>query len=330
MEQANQPVGKTPEVSRRTLRLTFKSSAKGLELISVEHLPMITPPQPGERPEAGKHGGQWLELRNGDNGVLAHRLIDQSLFNSVEVHSPDGKIRREFGPPRDITFEVLLPDIDERAVRGADGRADRAAKAGDKPSDATRARSGELRRFDFVAGAEMSASDGYVVGVTKVVDHGPESSRWDLVIVGDGYRASELTNYHTHVQSFIDAAANDAAVQRALLRDQRASNRCRLDRQRRRRPGMRRQPSRSPPIPISMRRSVRCSPGSPLERLLTIDEGLALSVANTYVPLKNQVLCIVNSTKYGGSGGTVATCSVDPQAKKSPSTRSATALSSGR
>ena len=48
MEQVNLPVGKTPEVSRRTLRLTFKSSAKGLELISVEHLPMITPPQPGE------------------------------------------------------------------------------------------------------------------------------------------------------------------------------------------------------------------------------------------------------------------------------------------
>ena len=49
----------------------------------------------------------------------------------------------------------------------------------------------------------MSASDGYVVGVTKVVDHGPENSRWDLVIVGDGYRASELSNYHTHVQNFI-------------------------------------------------------------------------------------------------------------------------------
>ena len=56
--------------------------------------------------------------------------------------------------------------------------------------------------------------------------------------------------------------------------------------------------------------------GSPLERLLTIDDGLALSVANTYVPLKNQVLCIVNSTKYGGSGGSVATCSVDPQANE--------------
>jgi hypothetical protein len=51
-----------------------------------------------------------------------------------------------------------------------------------------------------------------------------------------------------------------------------------------------------------------------MDRLLTIDSALALSVANTYVPLRNQVLCIVNSTKYGGSGGTVATCSVDPQA----------------
>jgi hypothetical protein len=149
MEQANRPVGKTPEVSRRTLRLTFKSSAKGLELISVEHLPMITPPQPGERPEAGKHGGQWFELRNAENGVLAHRLIDQSLFNSVEVHSPDGKIRREFGPPRDITFEVLLPDVDGAWFAVLMGEPFAPPKPGDKQTDATRARSGELQRFDL-------------------------------------------------------------------------------------------------------------------------------------------------------------------------------------
>lgn len=30
----------------------------------------------------------------------------------------------------------------------------------------------------------MSASDGYVVGTTKVVDHGPDSARWNLVIIG--------------------------------------------------------------------------------------------------------------------------------------------------
>jgi hypothetical protein len=146
MAQINQPVGAKPEVSRRTLRLTIRNSAKGLELISVERLPMITPPQPGERPEAGKHGGNWLELRDAKNGVLAHRIIDSSMLNSVEVHSPDGKIRREFGEIRDSVFEVLLPDVEgaQYAVVMGD------ALSPSKDATAARAtRSGEIARFDL-------------------------------------------------------------------------------------------------------------------------------------------------------------------------------------
>ncbi|HVH57827.1 MAG TPA: hypothetical protein VM791_16300 [Vicinamibacterales bacterium] len=149
MEQANRPAGRNPEVSRRTLRLTIKSSTRGLELIAVEHLPMITPPQPGERPEAGKHGGQWFELRDGDNHVLAHRLIDRSLLNSVEVHSPDGKIQREFGEPRETTFEVLLPDIDDARFAVLMGDPITPSRTGAGQTDATRARSGEIARFDL-------------------------------------------------------------------------------------------------------------------------------------------------------------------------------------
>src|SRR5262245_57724312 len=57
MDPRYQPGGSSrrPEVSRRTLRLTFKSSEKGVELLTVERLEMITPPQPGESPEAGRH-----------------------------------------------------------------------------------------------------------------------------------------------------------------------------------------------------------------------------------------------------------------------------------
>ena len=155
------------------------------------------------------------------------------------------------------------------------------------------------------------------VGVTKVVDHGPESSRWDLVIVGDGYQASELTQL-PHTCSELHQpncerrrpSTSCSAASTCI-----ASTSC--------------QPRAAPTIPGcggGTRRSTAntyfdakfCSlfAGTPLERLLTIDDGLALSVANTYVPLKNQVLCIVNSTKYGGSGGSVATCSVDPQANE--------------
>jgi len=49
----------------------------------------------------------------------------------------------------------------------------------------------------------MGVSDGYVVGSTKIVDHGPNNLRWNLVIIGDGYRATELTQYHTDVQNFL-------------------------------------------------------------------------------------------------------------------------------
>jgi hypothetical protein len=98
--------------SRRTLRLTFRSSKDGVELLSVEQVEMTTPPQPGERPQAGKNGGHWFELREEKGGWLAHRLIDDSVLNCVEVHSPDGPPQRLFGGMRNIVFEVLLPDIE--------------------------------------------------------------------------------------------------------------------------------------------------------------------------------------------------------------------------
>jgi hypothetical protein len=45
--------------------------------------------------------------------------------------------------------------------------------------------------------------------------------------------------------------------------------------------------------------------GPPLDRLLSVDSALALSVASAQVPLRHQLLCIVNSSKYGGFGGAI-------------------------
>jgi hypothetical protein len=147
-DQVSSP-GRNQEISRRTIRLTIKSSATGFELISVEHLPMITPPQPGERPEAGRQGGYWFELRDGKNRVLAHRVIDASLLNSVEVHTPDGKIRRVFGELRDSTFEVLLPDVDGARFVALVGDPIATPKAPTSQVEGRSAQSGEIVRFDL-------------------------------------------------------------------------------------------------------------------------------------------------------------------------------------
>jgi hypothetical protein len=147
--------GRPERPSRRTLRLTFLRSIGKLELVKQERLEMITPPQVGERPNAATHGGFWIELQDAKKRVLAHRLIDPSLLDSVAVHSPDGSIERTFGEPRDGVFEVLLPDDDNAASAVLIGipRAvtERAARAGDPASS-------ELARFDL-PGRRKEAND---------------------------------------------------------------------------------------------------------------------------------------------------------------------------
>lgn len=159
----------------------------------------------------------------------------------------------------------------------------------------------------------MSASDGYVVGTTKVVDHGPDNARWNLVIIGDGYRASELVQYHTDVQSFLttlrvtppyDELFCGINVHRidVVSTDSGADD-----------PGC---AGGAATTANTYFDATFCSlfSGTPLDRLLTVNTALALSVASAQVPLRHQVLCIVNSSKYGGSGGTIATCSTNAAA----------------
>lgn len=164
----------------------------------------------------------------------------------------------------------------------------------------------------------MTAADGYVVGTTKVVDHGSETARWDLVILGDGYQVSELATYHQDVENFlaelrttppfielycginvhrVDIVSTDSGADEPTVVGDCSS------------------PHTSPNTFLDAK---FCSlwGGSPMERLLTVDSVRALQIATEQVPLRNQALVIVNSSKYGGSGGTVATCSTEVSAAK--------------
>jgi hypothetical protein len=159
----------------------------------------------------------------------------------------------------------------------------------------------------------MSASDGYVVGTTKIIDHGSDSVRWNLVILGDGYRATELAQYHTDVQNFVTALRTTPPLDELFCginvhRVDVVSNESGADD-----PGC---AGGTPTAANTYFDATFCSifAGTPLDRLLTVDTALALSVASAQVPLRHQVLCIVNSSKYGGSGGTIATCSTHAQA----------------
>ncbi len=159
----------------------------------------------------------------------------------------------------------------------------------------------------------MSSSDGHVLGSMKIVDNGPTSDRWNLVIVGDGYRETELTKYHTDVENFLATLRATAPFGELfsginVFRIDVVSTDSGAD-----------DPGCGGGSPVTARTffdATFCSlfAGRILERLLTVNTTLAKSVASTHVSLIHQILCIVNASKRGGSGGDIATCSSDPAA----------------
>ncbi len=151
----------------------------------------------------------------------------------------------------------------------------------------------------------MSRADGAVLGVRKLVDNGPSSRRWDLVILGDGYRQDEIEQYERNVTAIVQAfLATDPieALQVAInvhrvnvvSRDTGAGDLCSGEQR------------------GTYFDSNFCFEG--ISRLLVSNAATALDVALEVVPQMNATLIVVNSTTYGGSGGAVATCSVAPAA----------------
>ena len=160
----------------------------------------------------------------------------------------------------------------------------------------------------------MTAADGFVSGTQKIVDHGADSARYNVVVLGDGYRAADMAQYHADVQAFVDAfrqtapfgdlwcginvhrvdvTSTDSGADDPLTCGDGSAG--------------------SGATPRTYFDATFCS-GSAIRRLLTCDGVRARGVAQSQVPATHLTLVIVNSPLYGGSGGDIATFSTAPGA----------------
>ncbi len=155
----------------------------------------------------------------------------------------------------------------------------------------------------------MSTADGSVVGATKIVDRGPNDRRWNLVIVAEGYRSSELTQFASDAQSFANtllATAPFDGLQSAINvhRIDVSSTDSGAD-----------DPAAcggSGAIAATYFDASFCNSG--IQRLLLVDSASVLNVVNARVPEWHAILVVVNSTVYGGAGGAVGVYSLAPTA----------------
>ena len=148
----------------------------------------------------------------------------------------------------------------------------------------------------------MGTSDGTVVGATKILDHGSDTDRWTMVLVAEGYRSSELAQFHTDAQNFVNTLVATAPFNTL----QAAINVYRLD------VSSTDSGADDPTAcggsgatPATYFDARFCNSG--IRRLLQVNDANVIGAVNANVVAWNMIMVLVNSTVYGGSGGSVAT-----------------------
>ncbi|MGE5765337.1 MAG: M64 family metallopeptidase [Mycobacterium leprae] len=137
------------------------------------------------------------------------------------------------------------------------------------------------------------------------MNNGPRAQRWNLVVMGDGYQTGQLDQFANDVQTFVNTLFGTPPFDEL----RRAINVFRID-------VSSTDSGADDPIACGGTGATArtyfdasfCNSGA--RRLLLVNNATVLSVAGAQVPEWQMAMVIVNSTVYGGSGGTVATFSL--------------------
>ncbi len=144
----------------------------------------------------------------------------------------------------------------------------------------------------------MGTSDGEVIGLTKVADHGDAALRWNVVVLGDGYQHAQLPQFHDAVQSFVDTIRTTDPYQELwsginLYRIDVASTDTGADDAADQAGGS--------GAGGTVRTYFDASFGNNgIHRLLEVNDATVHTVVNNQLPQAHMIIVIVNSTDYGG------------------------------
>jgi hypothetical protein len=148
----------------------------------------------------------------------------------------------------------------------------------------------------------MSASDGTIGAATKILDNGPDTRRWTVVLVAEGYRAADQAKFAADCQQFVNQLVGTGPFDEMW----RAINVYRLD---------------VTSTDAGADDPATCPGGAGTTARTFFDAtfctgGVGRLLAGPVAPVQaavtakvshwDQILVVVNTTKYGGSGGTTA------------------------
>jgi hypothetical protein len=157
----------------------------------------------------------------------------------------------------------------------------------------------------------MGATDGTVIGATKILDNGPDSERFNLVILSEGYLAGDLGQFASDANSVIQYLQGTPPFTGLMG----AINAYRIDVSSTERGAD--DPAVTGGTGAVVNTYFDATYGaSGVRRALVVDDGLVIQTANVHVPAWHMLMVIVNSDVYGGTGGSVAVFSLAPSANE--------------
>jgi hypothetical protein len=243
----------------------------------------------------GAHGAWWHVLAKNAKGEVVHEaLVPNHQQRHIEVFdAKTGAIAHAASVPQaGSVFEVALPfDADVASVEVRDGSSAKVVASFDRATLQSAARS--------VRAASAGAT------ATTILETGPAKRRMDYVFIGDGYTAAEMGKWRSDAQKVIDGFLADP-----LFKANRNSmNVHRVD--------VASNESGADEIDKGIYRDTALGGEFAcfnIERLLCVDNEKVLDVVGQALPpdKRDVVIVVSNSTRYGGSGGAVATLSLNP------------------
>ncbi len=148
---------------------------------------------------------------------------------------------------------------------------------------------------------------GYVIGTQKIVDNGAASERFNLVLVAEGFQAGEISDFSNQVQQFVnflfttppfDSLSSAFNVYRVDV----ASTESGAD-----------DPTACGGTGATVDTYFDASfCNGNIRRLLLVDSAKVIDTVDVEVPEWHQILVVVNSTIWGGAGGSIGTTSISP------------------
>lgn len=151
----------------------------------------------------------------------------------------------------------------------------------------------------------MTTADGTVLGTTQIFGSQPRNHAFNVVLLAEGFRSSEQSAFNAAAAAFVNAFTttepfDDVASVVNVFRVNVSSTDSGAD-----------DPASAGGTGATARTYFDATfGGNGIRRLLLVNTTTALQVATAQVPEFSVVLVVVNSTIYGGAGGSVGTYSL--------------------